>query len=96
MSIPSGPSGPPVTDSISDQGRHRYTWPPEQAVLGHLLDTHPRRIDSFALAAELRSCLERAQVDRAVTNLTEAGLLDRADGALVPSAAVLRFEALIA
>lgn len=70
-------------------------WPPEQAVLGYLLDAHPRRLDTVALAADLRARLQPAEVERALVNLTEAGLLESAEGALVPTPAVLRFEALL-
>lgn len=68
------------------------TWPPEQAVLGHLLDAHPRRLDSVALTSELRGRLEPADIERAIGNLAEAGFLEHTGGALSPARRVLEFE----
>lgn len=68
-------------------------WPPEQAVLDHLLDSHPRRLDSLALTAELRDRLESAEVERAIANLAEAGMVERRGEAVAPAAKVLEFEA---
>jgi predicted transcriptional regulator len=62
-------------------------------VLGHLLDAHPRRLDSVALAGELRDRLERAEVERAIVNLSEAGLIERRGDAVEPAPKVIEFEA---
>jgi hypothetical protein len=71
-------------------------WPPEQAVLGHLLDAHPRRLDRLALAAELHARLGRPEVETAVTNLCLAGLLEQSAEGLAPAPRVLEFEARLA
>lgn len=68
-------------------------WPPEQAVLGHLLDAHPRCVDRLALATELRSELERPQVETAATNLCLAGFIEQTAEGLRPAPRVLEFEA---
>ena len=88
------PTGAPST-SPTDEPRPS-AWPPEQAVLGHLLDAHPRRLDAVALAGELRDRLERAEVERAIINLSEAGLIERRGEAVEPAPKVLEFEARIA
>lgn len=72
------------------------SWPPEQAVLGLLLDHHPRRLDPVALAGELRDRLEPADVERAIANLAEAGFLERRGEAVEPAAKVIEFEGRIA
>jgi len=70
------------------------TWPPEQAVLGHLLDAHPRRLARSDLEVELAPRVAPAAIDRAAGNLAKAGLIEVADGALVPARAVLDFDAI--
>jgi hypothetical protein len=67
-------------------------WPPEQAVLDHLLNAHPRRLDRFTLAAELRAKLESVDVDRALSNLAEAGFVEEAGGSVAPVPKVIAFE----
>jgi len=69
------------------------TWPPEQALLGLLLDAYPRELDLAVIAGELGPELDRITVERAATNLIAAGLVTRRAGSLVPVRAVLDFEA---
>jgi hypothetical protein len=85
---------PAATATIPSTDQPRPSaWPPEQAVLGHLLDAHPRRLDSVALAGELRDRLERSDVERAIANLSEAGLVERRGEAVEPAPKVIEFEA---
>ena len=88
---------PAATATIPSSHEARpSSWPPEQAVLGHLLDAHPRRLDSVALAGELRDRLERAEVERAIANLSEAGFVERRGDAVEPAPKVIEFEARLA
>jgi hypothetical protein len=85
---PTGATSTPPTDQARPS-----SWPPEQAVLGHLLDAHPRRLDALALAGELRDRLEPTDVERAILNLSEAGLIERRGEAVAPAPKVIEFEA---
>ncbi len=79
---------------IFEPAASEAVWPPEQAVLDHLLDAHPRRLDRAALAAELRAKLEPQDVERALANLAEAGFVEDGGEAVAPMPKVLAFEGL--
>lgn len=84
----------PLDSTIAAETDTGSAWPPEQAVLDHLLDAHPRRLDRFTLAAELRERLEPVDVERGLSNLCEAGFIEDAGDAVAPAQKVLAFEAL--
>jgi hypothetical protein len=72
----------------------------ESAVLGRLLELHPARVTLDELRRELsddnRDFAERDAVDRAVRDLTGAGLLHRGSEEFVtPTRAALRFSELL-
>jgi hypothetical protein len=87
VSITAWPPSPIAAEPVAGT-----TWPPEQAVLDHLLDAHPRRLDRTALAAELRSKLDPTDVERALLNLREAGFVEDTGDAVAPVPKVLAFE----
>jgi hypothetical protein len=65
---------------------------PEVAVLGHLLDAHPRQLSLLDLAAELDHGLEGRCLQRAVANLCAAGLISREGQLLAAAPLALAFE----
>lgn len=90
------PSSEPLMTDDTVEPAHQppqpSAWPPEQAVFALLLDAHPRRLNTLALAGELRDRLEPADVERAIANLAEAGLVERSDETVEPAPRVLEFE----
>ena len=81
----------------------RTTWAEdetmESAVLRQLLDLHPTRLTLEELTRELAgsggSFAERDAVERAVRELTGAGLLHRGEEFVAPTRAALRFNELL-
>lgn len=81
----------------------RTTWAEdetmESAVLRQLLDLHPTRLTLEELAREFGgdggSFAERDAVERAVRQLTGAGLVHRGEEFVAPSRAALRFSELL-
>jgi len=71
----------------------------EAAILGHLLALHPSRISFDELLREIaeepEDFSQRDAVERAVRDLTAAGLLHRGDDLVQPSRAALRFDELL-
>jgi hypothetical protein len=81
----------------------RTTWAEdeamESAVLQELLDLHPTRLTLEEVAREVAgnggSFAERDAVERAVRELSGAGLLHRGDEFVAPTRAALRFSELL-
>ena len=81
----------------------RTTWAEdeamESAVLRELLDLHPTRLTLEEVAREVAgnggSFAERDAVERAVRELSGAGLLHRGDEFVAPTRAALRFSELL-
>jgi predicted transcriptional regulator len=71
----------------------------ESAVLQHVLALHPTAITLEELARELDpngDCFgHRDAVERAVRDLTGAGLLQRSESLVLPTRAALRFDRLL-
>jgi hypothetical protein len=71
----------------------------ESAVLQHVLALHPITLTLEELTRELGvaadSFAERDAVERAVRDLSGAGLLHRSDSLVLPSRAALRFNELL-
>jgi hypothetical protein len=71
----------------------------ESAVLRHLLHLHPAQLTVAELTRELAGeqpgFAERDAIERAVRDLSGAGLLHRGEELLVPSRAALRFSELL-
>jgi hypothetical protein len=71
----------------------------ESAVLRQLLDLHPIRLTLEELSRELAGghggFAERDGVERAVRDLSAAGLLHRETGFVAPTRAALRFSELL-
>jgi len=71
----------------------------ESAVLRQLLDLHPARLTPAELRRELAGdrgeFAERDAVERAVRDLTAAGLLHQGEEFVVPTRAALRFSELL-
>jgi hypothetical protein len=63
----------------------------ERAVLGLVLDSHPKQLTIPALAREIG---QGDAIERAVSALVGVGLLERQDASVRPSAAALHFERL--
>jgi hypothetical protein len=65
----------------------------EQAVLVHVVTTHPSTLRLSDLTRELgdpEDFAERDRTERAVRELVKAGLLFRCEGAVLPTRAALR------
>ena len=81
----------------------RTTWAEdeamESAVLRELLDLHPTRLTLEEVAREVAgnggSFAERDAVERAVRQLSGAGLLHRGEEFVAPTRAALRFSELL-
>jgi hypothetical protein len=81
----------------------RTTWAEdeamESAVLRELLDLHPTRLTLEEVAREVAgnggSFAERDAVERAVRELSGAGLLHRGEEFVAPTRAALRFSELL-
>jgi hypothetical protein len=81
----------------------RTTWAEdeamESAVLQELLDLHPTRLTLEEVAREVAgnggSFAERDAVERAVRELSGAGLLHRGEEFVAPTRAALRFSELL-
>lgn len=81
----------------------RTTWAEdegiESAVLRQLLDLHPMRVTLEELRREMRGTrrdfAEQDAVDRAVRDLTAAGLLHSNGEFVTPTRAALRFSELV-
>jgi hypothetical protein len=71
----------------------------ESAVLRHLLALHPTALTLEeliqGLGADGESFAQRDAVERAVRELTGAGLLHHGDSLLLPTRAALRFDSLL-
>lgn len=71
----------------------------ESAVLQHVLALHPTALTVEELVRELDSDRDsfgqRDAVERAVRDLTAAGLLHRSESLVLPSRAALRFDQLL-
>jgi hypothetical protein len=71
----------------------------ESAVLQRVLDFHPVLVTSIELIREIGgedpSFAERDAIERAVRDLTGAGLLHRHDAFVLPTRAALRFSELL-
>ena len=71
----------------------------ESAVLQQLLDLHPVQVTVAELVREVGgespSFAERDAIERAVRDLTGAGLLHRHDAFVMPTRAALRFSELL-
>jgi hypothetical protein len=71
----------------------------ESAVLRRVLDLHPVLVTVAELVRELGGELadfaERDAIERAVRDLTGAGLLHRHDAFVIPTRAALRFDELL-
>ena len=71
----------------------------ESAVLQHILFLHPAAVSVEELVRELDperdSFSQRDAVERAVRDLTAAGLLHRSDALVLPTRAALRFDQLL-
>lgn len=71
----------------------------ESAVLQRVLDFHPVLVTSAELIREIGgedpSFAERDAIERAVRDLTGAGLLHRHDAFVLPTRAALRFSELL-
>jgi hypothetical protein len=71
----------------------------ESAVLQKLLDLHPVQVTAAELVREIGGespdFAERDAIERAVRDLTGAGLLHRHDAFLLPTRAALRFSELL-
>jgi hypothetical protein len=84
-------------------GETTTTWATDEAVesamLRHLLDLHPIRLTATELRRELLGQEDdfaaRDAIDRAVRDLTAAGLLHTGDGFVSPTRAALRCIELI-
>jgi hypothetical protein len=70
----------------------------EAAVLQHVLDFHPARVTAAELVRELGGespgFSERDAIERAIRDLTQAGLLHSHEELLAPTRAALRFSQL--
>lgn len=81
----------------------RTTWAEdeamESAVLRELLDLHPTRLTLEEVAREVAgnggSFAERDAIERAVRQLSGAGLLHRGEEFVAPTRAALRFSELL-
>lgn len=67
----------------------------ESAVLQQVLALHPTVITLTELARELGESNARDAVERAVRDLTGAGLLHRSESFVLPTRAALRFDELL-
>ena len=71
----------------------------ESAVLQQLLDLHPVQLTAAELIREVGggspSFSERDAIERAIRDLTGAGLLHDHDGFVIPTRAALRFSELL-
>jgi hypothetical protein len=71
----------------------------ESAVLQRLLDLHPIQMTAAELVREIGgespSFAERDAIERAVHDLTSAGLLHSSDAFVLPTRAALRFSELL-
>ncbi len=71
----------------------------ESAVLQRVLDLHPAQVTAAELVRELGgkspSFAERDAIERAVHDLTGAGLLHGHDAFVIPTRAALRFNELL-
>jgi hypothetical protein len=67
-------------------------WARERAVLGFVLDQHPRRLTLSELSREVGSGLRESAIRRAVDNLVAASFLLREGTDLVPAPAVVAFD----
>lgn len=70
----------------------------ESAVLHQVLDLHPARVTAAELVREVGgespSFAERDGIERAIRDLTGAGLLHGSEGFVVPTRAAIRFSEL--
>jgi len=88
---------------MNEQNDSRATWAEdegvESAVLHQLLDLHPTRLTLEELLREMSGgrqvFSERDAVERAVRELTAAGLLHQGEEFVTPSRAALRFSELL-
>jgi hypothetical protein len=71
----------------------------ESAVLQQVLDIHPAQVTlaelTLELAGEAAGFAERDAIDRAIRDLTGAGLLHCHDAFVLPTRAALRFNELL-
>lgn len=71
----------------------------ESAVLQRLLDLHPIQLTAAELVREVGgespSFAERDAIERAIRDLTGAGLVHDRDGFVIPTRAALRFSELL-
>lgn len=67
-------------------------WARERAVLGFVLDQHPRRLTLSELSREIGGGLHGTSVSRAVDNLVAACFLLWEGHELVPAPAVVAFD----
>lgn len=71
----------------------------ESAVLQHVLTLHPTVVTIAELAREMGEADERSPgrdaIERAVRDLTGAGLLHSSDSFVLPTRAALRFDELL-
>jgi hypothetical protein len=71
----------------------------ESAVLQRLLDLHPIQVTAAELVREVGGVApdfgERDAIERAIGELTGAGLLHDRDGFVIPTRAALRFSELL-
>ncbi|HYJ21475.1 MAG TPA: hypothetical protein VEW07_05560 [Solirubrobacterales bacterium] len=85
---------------------HDDSWTPaahdavtESAVLQRLLDLHPVQVTAAELVREVGGMspgfAERDAIERAVRDLSGAGLLHSHDGFVLPTRAALRFSELL-
>lgn len=88
---------------MNESNDNRTTWAEdegvESAVLRQLLDLHPTRLTVAELVRELcgdrGGFAERDAVERAVRDLTAAGLLHQGEEFVAPTRAALRFSELL-
>lgn len=86
-------------DDMDDTRTSRDDAATESAVLQHVLALHPAQVTVAELTLEVSEAPEdfagRDAIERAVRDLTGAGLLHSRDAFVLPTRAALRFDELL-
>jgi hypothetical protein len=89
----------PVDDMDDTRTSSREDAATESAVLQHVLTLHPAQVTVAELTREVSEAPEefagRDAIERAVRDLTGAGLLHSHDSFVLPTRAALRFDELL-
>lgn len=89
----------PVDDMDDTRTSSREDAATESAVLQHVLALHPAQVTVAELTREVSEAPEefagRDAIERAVRDLTGAGLLHSHDAFVLPTRAALRFDELL-